>query len=201
MASLCFRFVVKKCIVGLFRSILCGKIALALQHSLLSHTPLCIWMISGVCVQGMWNAHIKGQVTETHRLKFNGHCDTTLFISVYDITMAQPQQPLVATIVITSSELGNNSNRLFHQVSSFHMVNTSCSRYVISWACETKGICVDFCNHSEFGRCPGNPSAMPCIKCQSRNPQSHNFEISRNLMMFIIYWSAPCQYRPSANLQ
>ena len=56
----------------------------------LSHTPLCISMISGVCVQGMWNAQVKGQVTETHRLKVNSHCDTTLFISVYDITMAQP---------------------------------------------------------------------------------------------------------------
>ena len=59
-------------------------------YHMLSHTPLCISMISGVCVQGMWNAQVKGQVTETHRLKVNSHCDTTLFISVYDITMAQP---------------------------------------------------------------------------------------------------------------
>ena len=64
----------------------------ALLHSLmvLSHTPLCISMISGVCVQGMWNAQVKGQVTETHRLKVNSHCDTALFISMYDITMVQP---------------------------------------------------------------------------------------------------------------
>ena len=32
----------------------------------LSHMPLCILMISGVYVQGMWNAQVKGQVTETH---------------------------------------------------------------------------------------------------------------------------------------
>ena len=57
---------------------------------LLLHTPLCISMISGVCVQGMWNAQVKGQVTETHRLKVNNHCDTALFISMYDITMVQP---------------------------------------------------------------------------------------------------------------
>ena len=56
----------------------------------LSHTPLCISKISGVCVQGMWNAQVKGQVTETHRLKVNSHCDTALFISMYDITIVQP---------------------------------------------------------------------------------------------------------------
>ena len=56
----------------------------------LSHTSLCISMISGVCVQGMWNAQVKGQVTETHRLKVNSHCGTALFISMYDITMVQP---------------------------------------------------------------------------------------------------------------
>ena len=56
----------------------------------LSHMPLCISMISGVCVQGMWNAQVKGQVTETHRLKVDSHCDTALFISMYDITMVQP---------------------------------------------------------------------------------------------------------------
>ena len=55
----------------------------------LSHTPLCISMISGLCVQGMWNAQVKSQVTETHRSKVNSYCDTALFISVYDITMAQ----------------------------------------------------------------------------------------------------------------
>ena len=47
-------------------------------------------MISGVCVQGMWNAQVKGQVTETLRLKANSHCDTALFILMYDITMVQP---------------------------------------------------------------------------------------------------------------
>ena len=56
----------------------------------LSHTPLCISMTSGVCVQGMWNAQVKGQVTETHRLTVNSHCDTALFILMYDITMVQP---------------------------------------------------------------------------------------------------------------
>ena len=60
------------------------------QLEVLSHMPLCISMISGVCVQGMWNAQVKGQVTETHRLKVNSHCDTALFISMYDITMVQP---------------------------------------------------------------------------------------------------------------
>ena len=61
-----------------------------LLNKRLSHTPLCISKISGVCVQGMWNAQVKGQVTETHRLKVNTHCDTALFISTYDITMVQP---------------------------------------------------------------------------------------------------------------
>ena len=56
----------------------------------LSHTPLCISIISGVCVQGMWNTHVKGQVTEMRRLKVNSNCDTALFVSMYDITMVQP---------------------------------------------------------------------------------------------------------------
>ena len=60
------------------------------DYVLLSHTPLCISMISGVCVQGMWNAQVKGQVTEMHSLKVNSHCDTALFISMDDITMVQP---------------------------------------------------------------------------------------------------------------
>ena len=30
------------------------------------------------------------KVCETHRLKVNSHCDTALFISMYDITMVQP---------------------------------------------------------------------------------------------------------------
>ena len=66
------------------------KIHRARYDITLSHTPLCISMISGVCVQGMWNAQVKGQVTETHRLKVNSHCDTALFFSMYDITMVQP---------------------------------------------------------------------------------------------------------------
>ena len=41
-------------------------------------------MISGVCVQGMWNAQVKGQVTGTHRLKVNSHCDTALLSGVPD---------------------------------------------------------------------------------------------------------------------
>ena len=64
--------------------------ARACSSKQLSHMPLCISMISGVCVQGMWNAQVKGQVTETHRLKVNSHYDSTLFISMYDITMVQP---------------------------------------------------------------------------------------------------------------
>ena len=52
--------------------------------------PLYISMISGVCVQGMWNAQVNGQVTETHRLTVNSDCETALFISMYDITMLQP---------------------------------------------------------------------------------------------------------------
>ena len=51
-----------------------------MQYGVLSHMPLCISMISGVCVQGMWNAQVKGQVTETHRLKVNSHCDTALLM-------------------------------------------------------------------------------------------------------------------------
>ena len=49
---------------------------------------MCISMISGVCVTGVWNAQVKGQVREMHRLKVNSYCDTALF--VYDITMVQP---------------------------------------------------------------------------------------------------------------
>ena len=62
----------------------------ALDYLIITHTHLCMSMISEVWVQSMWNAQVKGQVTETHRLKVNSHCDTALFISVYDITMAQP---------------------------------------------------------------------------------------------------------------
>ena len=40
---------------------------------LLSHMPLCISMISGVCVSRVWNAQVKGQVSETHRLKVKKH--------------------------------------------------------------------------------------------------------------------------------
>ena len=67
-----------------------GVISCIRNVDILSHTPLCISMISGVCMQGMWNAQVKGQVTETHKLKVNSHCDTALFISMYDITMVQP---------------------------------------------------------------------------------------------------------------
>ena len=53
------------------------------------HTRLCAYhWFQGVCAQ-VWNAQVKGQVTETHRLKVNSYCDTALFISIYDITMAQ----------------------------------------------------------------------------------------------------------------
>ena len=34
-------------------------------ENMLSHTPLCISMISGVCMQGMRNAQVKGQVTDS----------------------------------------------------------------------------------------------------------------------------------------
>ena len=51
---------------------------------------LYISVISGVCVQGMWKAQVYGQVTEMHGFKVNSHCDTASFISVYDITLAQP---------------------------------------------------------------------------------------------------------------
>ena len=48
-------------------------------------------MISGVCVQYVCESHnLTREVTETHSLKINGHCDTAVFISMYDITMAQP---------------------------------------------------------------------------------------------------------------
>ena len=53
-----------------------------------THAPVHINDFRGV--QGMWNAQVKGQVTETHRLKVNSHCDTALSISMYDITMVQP---------------------------------------------------------------------------------------------------------------
>ena len=78
-----------ECISIHIASLCCKTKIIALAY-ILSHTPLCISIISGVCVQGMWNAQVKGQVTETHRLKFNSHCDTALFISMYDITMVQP---------------------------------------------------------------------------------------------------------------
>ena len=43
---------------------------------------------SGMCVQGMWNAQNKDQMTEIHSLKVHSNCDTALSISVCDITMA-----------------------------------------------------------------------------------------------------------------
>ena len=57
------------------------------------HCNICLANLekpSGVNVEGMWNAHVEGQVTETHGLRVNNHCDAALFISVYDITMEQP---------------------------------------------------------------------------------------------------------------
>ena len=64
----------------------------------LSHTPLCISMISGMCVQGMWNAQVKGQVTETHRLKVNSHCDTYSFVY---LNVWHHNGATIATIVAT----------------------------------------------------------------------------------------------------
>ena len=61
----------------------------AMPITIITHAPVHI-NDSGVCVQGMWNTQVKGQVTEMHRLKVNSHCDTALFISTYDITMVQP---------------------------------------------------------------------------------------------------------------
>ena len=46
-------------------------------YAFITHAPVHI-NDSGVCVQGMWNTQVKGQVTETHRLKVNSHCDTAL---------------------------------------------------------------------------------------------------------------------------
>ena len=37
---------------------------------------LCLSMTYGVCVQGMLNAQVWGQVTETQRLKVNSRCHT-----------------------------------------------------------------------------------------------------------------------------
>ena len=68
--------------------ILCSKTYSAF---IITHAPVHINdFTSGVCVQGMWNAQFKGQVTEMHRLKVNSYCDTALFISMYEITMMQP---------------------------------------------------------------------------------------------------------------
>ena len=89
----CFKIHIKPAFAGFclhqFMKAFSGPV-FCLLLGVLSHMPLCILMISGVCVQGMWNAQVKGQVTETHRLKVNSHCDRALFISMYDITMVQP---------------------------------------------------------------------------------------------------------------
>ena len=57
--------------------------------ALIAHTPVHINGFKGVRA-GVWNAQAIGQVTEMHMLKVSGHFDAALFISVYDITMAQP---------------------------------------------------------------------------------------------------------------
>ena len=46
----------------------------------LYHTPLCISMFAGVCMQNIGNAQVKGQVVETHKLKISRHCDPALFV-------------------------------------------------------------------------------------------------------------------------
>ena len=63
--------------------------ALTQLSRIITHAPVHIYDFRGVR-QDIWNAQVKGQVTETHRLKVNSHCDTALFISMYDITMVQP---------------------------------------------------------------------------------------------------------------
>ena len=56
---------------GLLRLMSVNRLFLVLlvHLVLLSHTPLCISMISGVCVQGMWNAQVKGQVNRNAQVK------------------------------------------------------------------------------------------------------------------------------------
>ena len=80
----------------------------------------------GVCVQDIWNAQVKGQVTEMHRLPGDrswnpgSHRDTDLLIPMYYITMVQPYRPRHNNWV-------SNSNCSFHQVSSVYMIeNASC---------------------------------------------------------------------------
>ena len=48
---------------------------------IITHAPVYINDFRGVRASYM---------KETHRLKVNSNCDTALFISLYDITMAQP---------------------------------------------------------------------------------------------------------------
>ena len=54
---------------------------------IITHAPVHINDFRGVRAR-----YVKctGQVTDTHRLKVNSHCDKALFISMYDITMVQP---------------------------------------------------------------------------------------------------------------
>ena len=73
-----------------------------LKNRNLPHMPLCISMISGVCMLGMWNGQVKCQVTEMHRLKVNGHCDKAFFISMCGITLEPRHRPLIVTLVTTS---------------------------------------------------------------------------------------------------
>ena len=81
-----------------------GLLGLIPIQKLLSHMPLCISMISGVCVQGTWNAQLKGQVTETHSLKVNGYWHSFVYLSVWHHNGATivTSRPLVATIATTS---------------------------------------------------------------------------------------------------
>ena len=47
-------------------------------------------MILEVCVHGMWNAQVKGKVTETHMLNVNSYSGKALLISMYGIMVVQP---------------------------------------------------------------------------------------------------------------
>ena len=73
----------------------------ARHWSFMTHAPVHISEFR-VCVQVMWNPQVKNQVTDMHKLKANSHCDTALFISVCDVTIALSWRPLVATIATTS---------------------------------------------------------------------------------------------------
>ena len=76
---------------------------------LLSHMPRCISMISGVCVQGIWNAQVK--------------CQQPLWHSFVYRNVWHHNGATIATIVATIAT--TNSNRLFHQVSSIYLIQTA----------------------------------------------------------------------------